>query len=67
MRLAPFVTIPRNVTGNEELAVIPHRQFEKILKERPIDEGEVLRWSKEATKLYKQKGLPLLSSFKELH
>lgn len=66
MRLTPFVTIPRSITGDEELVVIPRRQFERILKERPVDEDEILRWSKEATKFYKQKKLPLLSSLKEL-
>lgn len=66
MRLAPFVTIPRSITGDEELVVIPRRQFDRLLEEKELTEADILRWSKEAKVLKKKNELPLLKSLRDL-
>ena len=66
MKLSTFITIPREMTGDEELVILPRRDLEKILKERSLTESDVLRWSKEAKKLKKQGKLPTLESLASL-
>ncbi len=64
------VTIPKNITKGEELVVIPRREYEKFLafvvKHETVGEADILRWSKEAKKLYKIGKLPTLHSLKDL-
>lgn len=45
---------------------MPRRQFEEILKEKQVDENEILRWSREAKKMHKFGKLEVLSSLKDL-
>lgn len=66
MKLSSYITIPRELTGNEELVVLPRRDLEKILKEKSLTEDDILRWSREARKLKKQGKLVVLESLKTL-
>lgn len=61
MKDSTFTTIPRTVTGREELVVLPRRILDRLLSNR-VREGEILRWSREAKKLKKAGKLPLLRS-----
>lgn len=66
MKISSFITIPREITGDEELVVLPRRDFDKILKERTLTEDDILYWSKEAKKLKERGKLPILESLKTL-
>lgn len=65
MKNPTFMTIPRTVTGREELVVLPRRVLERLLSNK-IREGEILRWSQEAKKLKRAGKLPLLHSLVDL-
>ncbi len=65
MRDSTFTTIPRAVTGREELVVLPRRILERLLSNR-VREEEILRWSHEAKKLKKAGKLSLLRSLGDL-
>ena len=58
--------IPKKLTGNEELVILPKRVLEELLTNKIVSEREILRWSREAKKLKKAKKLPLLTSLKAL-
>ena len=60
-----FATIPRTITGREELVVLPRRILERLLSNK-VKEGEILRWSREAKKLKKAGKLPILRSLGDL-
>jgi hypothetical protein len=66
----PIVTIPKNITGNEELVVLPRREFERILDMKKnngkVTERAILQWSLEAKKMKKEKKLPVLHSLRDL-
>ncbi|OGF62887.1 hypothetical protein A2926_01340 [Candidatus Giovannonibacteria bacterium RIFCSPLOWO2_01_FULL_44_40] len=68
MNTSNVLTIPKTITGDEELVVMPKREF-KELWDRAFKvprKEDVLRWSREA-KLLKQTGkLPVLRSLKSL-
>lgn len=64
--MSAFITIPKEITGNEELVILPRRDLDKILKEKSLTEDDVLRWSKEVKKLKKQGKLPILESLASL-
>ena len=66
MKMSSFITIPREITGKEELVVLPRKDFEKILKERTLTEADILHWSKEAKELKRHGKLPILESLKAL-
>ena len=66
MKLSTFITIPKEITGNEELVVLLRRDLEKILKERSLTENDVLRWSREAKRLKRQGKLSILESLTSL-
>ncbi|NOY35501.1 MAG: hypothetical protein GXP44_01095 [bacterium] len=62
------LTIPKNLIKNDDLVVIPRKEYEAFLELREVKtarvtEDDVLRWSKEAKKLKKEGKLPL---FKDL-
>lgn len=64
MSTHPFITIPKRITGREELVVLSRWQLDKLLAEKTVSEKEILNWSREAKK-FKQKGkLPVLRSLK---
>lgn len=60
-----FVTIPKNITGSEELVVLPRKVLDSLLMRR-VSEQDVLRWSREAKKMKKAGKLPVLHSLSGL-
>lgn len=58
-------TIPKTITGREELVVLPRRIFDALIVDRRR-EADILRWSREAKILKKKNELPLLRSLKSL-
>lgn len=60
MKSENIITIPKHIISNEELVIMPRRIFEKL-----STEVRLLRLSKEAHILRRQKKLPLLSSLKK--
>lgn len=65
-----IVTIPKQMTGREELVVLPRKEFERLTQlnvheRETVTEDDVLRWSREARALHKKGKLPLLRSLKE--
>lgn len=65
-----IVTIPKRMTGREELVVLPRKEFERLIRldvheKETVTEDDVLRWSREARALHKKGKLPLLRSLKE--
>lgn len=64
---ASVVTIPKQMTGREELVVLPRKEFERLSKldvheKEIVTEDDVLRWSREARALQKKGKLPLFES-----
>ena len=61
-------TIPRQVTGFEELVVLPRREYERLAKlnDMNVRLKDVERWSLEARQLKKAGKLPILRSLKDL-
>ena len=56
-----ILTIPKSVTGREELVILPRKELDKLLQERDgVNEENILRWSVEAKKLKKIGKLPNL-------
>lgn len=66
MRNTAFITIPRTLTGREELVVLPRRVLVEIMSKKTAGVEEILRLSREAKKLKKENKLPLLRSLKDL-
>lgn len=61
------MTIPKSITGSEELVVLPLKEFERLLSENTkMSENDVLKWSREAKKIKKAGKLPILRSLKSL-
>ena len=77
MKTADVVTIPKRLTGRDELVVLSRKEYERLIdtntkekveggkKKETVTEEDVLRWSQEARRLNKQGKLPLLRSLKE--
>ena len=61
------VTIPKSITGKEELVVLPKRVFDELLKEKGVTEKDILTWSYEAKKLKQRGKLLTLKSLKSLY
>lgn len=71
--MADVITIPKRLTGREELVVLSRKEYERLLevkkengkvdKREAVTEENVLRWSREAKKLKKAGKLPLFESF----
>ena len=65
--MSSILTIPKSVTGSEELVILPKKELEKILNRlSDVREEDVLRWSLEAKKFKKAGKLPILESLKFL-
>jgi len=65
--MSSILTIPKSVTGSEELVILPKKELEKILNRlSDVREEDVLRWSLEAKKFKKACKLPILESLKFL-
>lgn len=47
------ITIPKKLTGRDDLVVIPKKELDELLARagKPVSEKDVLRWSREAKKL----------------
>lgn len=76
MKMADVITIPKRITGREELVVLSRKEYERLMgvekkgkvgeeNKEIVTEEDVLRWSREARRLKKQGKLPLLRSLKE--
>lgn len=66
------ITISKNLIKNDDLIIIPRRDYNALLevfkifrKKKQITEKDVLIWSKEAKKLKKEDKLPVLRSLKD--
>lgn len=69
MKMADVITIPKRMTGRDELVVLPRKEYERLLevkrengkmyKKETVTEENVLRWSREAKKLKRAGKLPL--------
>lgn len=60
-----MITIPKALTGRDELVVLPRKVFEQLVFSHPTT-IEVLRLSREAKKMKRLGTLPILRSLKEL-
>lgn len=60
-----FVTIPRRITGNEELVILPRKVLDGLIS-RQVSEKDILRWSREAKKMKRAGKLPVLNSLRDL-
>ena len=65
MKIAQIITIPKIITGRDELVVLPRKVFERLMKKQ-VKESDVLQWSAEAKKLKKEGKLSVLHSLKDL-
>lgn len=65
MKIQSVFTIPRTITGRDELIVMSRKEFERLISRQVIEE-EILRLSREAKALKKSGKLPLLKSLKNL-
>ena len=67
----PTITIPKKLIKNNDLVIIPRKEYEEYLelkekRKEQVTEENVLRWSEEAKRLKKAGKLPFLRSLKEL-
>lgn len=67
----PTITIPKEMMRkDDDLVLIPRREYEAFLRitrsEGLVTEKDVLRWSREAKQLKKERKLPLLRSLRDL-
>jgi len=60
------ITIPKTLSQRGDLVVIPKKEFDALVARADITDSDVLRWSREAKRLHRQKKLPTLRSLKEL-
>ncbi|OGF70176.1 hypothetical protein A3H65_02375 [Candidatus Giovannonibacteria bacterium RIFCSPLOWO2_02_FULL_45_14] len=60
-----FITIPKRITGNEELVILPRKVLDGLIS-RQVAEKDVLRWSREARKMKKEGKLSALRSLRDL-
>ena len=65
MKNSSFVTIPKAISGKEELVVMPRKVLDRLLQDR-LDEEKLLRISREAEELHKAGKLPILRSLRDL-
>lgn len=62
-----ILTIPKRITGSEELVILPKKELEKILsRASDVREEDILRWSSEAKRWKKTGQLPVLRGLKFL-
>lgn len=49
------ITIPKDLTDQGDLVVIPKKELEALLERagEPVSERDILRWSREAKKLHR--------------
>jgi len=55
-----IVTIPRELSREKELIIIPRRTYESLLKNQKVTEQDVLHWTREANNLKSRGVLPKL-------
>jgi len=68
------ITIPKKISGKDDLIAISRREYELLLgaleilrEKKQVAEKDILRWSREAKKLKEEGNLPILRSLKGLH
>jgi len=68
MNASTILTIPKAITGDEELIVMPKREFKEIWEQaaKSMREDEILKWSREAKSMKRFGKLPVLRSLKFL-
>ncbi|HEY4516787.1 MAG TPA: hypothetical protein VJG64_02475 [Candidatus Paceibacterota bacterium] len=61
------ITIPKRLAGKDDLVVVPKKEFDALVaraeaaSEETVTEKNILRWGREAKKLYKAGKLPKLN------
>ena len=60
------LTIPKSIINDDDLIVIPRREYELLLKRKGLTEDDLLRWRSEARNLKRRGKLPLLKSLRDL-
>lgn len=61
------ITIPKRIAGMGDLVVLPKKEFDALvarafaMEEEPVTEKNILRWGREAKRLYKAGKLPKLN------
>ena len=75
MKTADVVTIPKRLTGRDDLVVLTRKEYERLIdtktkdkaegdkKKETVTEDDVLRWSREAKKLKRAGKLSLFEGF----
>ncbi|MBI4114527.1 MAG: hypothetical protein HY445_01640 [Candidatus Niyogibacteria bacterium] len=58
--MGKIVTIPRELSREKELVIIPRRMYESLLENQKVTEQDVLRWTREAKDLKSRGVLPKL-------
>ena len=58
-----MITIPKKLAGNDDLVVIPKKEFDELIARagNSVSEENVLKWSREAKKLRRAGKLARLS------
>ena len=56
-----IISIPKELSREGELVVIPKKEYENLLKKQKVTAGDVLRWTSEAKFLFKKGKLPKLN------
>ncbi|OGG68733.1 hypothetical protein A3C20_02330 [Candidatus Kaiserbacteria bacterium RIFCSPHIGHO2_02_FULL_55_25] len=58
-----MITIPKKLAGNDDLVVIPKKEFDELIARagNSVSEENVLEWSREAKKLRRAGKLARLS------
>ena len=62
------ITIPRKLSQNGDLVIVPKKEFDELLlrAKHDVSEEDILRWSKEAKAMKKYGKLPQLHSLRGL-
>lgn len=53
-----IISIPKELSREGELVVIPKIEYEKLLKEQKVTAQDVLSWTRQAKILLRKKKLP---------
>ncbi len=56
-----IISIPKELSCQGELVVIPKREYENLLKKQKVTADDILRWTDEAKFILKKGKLPKLN------
>lgn len=59
--MSKIISIPKELSKQGELVVIPKKEYENLLKSQKVTTDDVLRWTAEAKILFKKGKLPKLN------